>query len=395
MNTLLIEKPGGLEVLRRTDFDFHGRMSTGAELTHRMHPYPAKYIAEIPRALIRELSEPGDTVLDVFCGSGTTLVEALALGRNAIGVDANPLACLISEAKIARLSAAEVSELLDLSRAADVDAKGISDSWRSAEWRPDGDYLRFWFDDIIIEELAELLAQSRSLTTASSRMVAETAFSAIVVRVSRQDSDTRYVRRAKNQRAGDAFRLFSRALRRAVEGSEQFSAVIHQPVTGVVHHANILQSLPVPGPVDLAVCSPPYPNAYSYHLYHQSRMLWLGMDQVAFKRVEIGSHRKYGRRGQGADPVAVFVDEMRITLSRLHGSLRPAGFACFVVGDSTLRGERIENADLLSDQARRVGFGEVLRVQRRLLDTRKAFNPAIGKIKTEQVLVLQKLQPGT
>ncbi|MFN0139217.1 MAG: DNA methyltransferase [Pyrinomonadaceae bacterium] len=54
--------------------------------THGLHPYPAKYIPQIPAALIEELSNPQDSVADIFCGSGTTLVEALASGRNAVGV---------------------------------------------------------------------------------------------------------------------------------------------------------------------------------------------------------------------------------------------------------------------------------------------------------------------
>src|SRR5580700_1541342 len=86
--------------LHHLDFDFAG--SKTGYLTHGLHPYPAKFIPQIPERLIRELSDEGDTVADVFSGSGTTLVEALILNRNAIGIDANPLACLITKAKTTR-----------------------------------------------------------------------------------------------------------------------------------------------------------------------------------------------------------------------------------------------------------------------------------------------------
>ncbi|MCI1738479.1 MAG: site-specific DNA-methyltransferase [Pseudomonas veronii] len=45
-------------------------------------------------------TQKGDTVLDPFNGSGTTGVEAVRLGRNFIGIDTNPIALLMSEAKL-------------------------------------------------------------------------------------------------------------------------------------------------------------------------------------------------------------------------------------------------------------------------------------------------------
>jgi len=54
----------------------------------------------VPRNLILRYSNPGDWVLDQFMGSGTTLVEAKLLNRNAIGVDINPQSVSISEANL-------------------------------------------------------------------------------------------------------------------------------------------------------------------------------------------------------------------------------------------------------------------------------------------------------
>ena len=84
--------------------------------THGLHPYPAKFIPQIPKTLIRELASSRDTVLDPFCGSGTTLVEALKLNCNAIGIDASPLACMISRAKACPISDEESQKLGDLAQ---------------------------------------------------------------------------------------------------------------------------------------------------------------------------------------------------------------------------------------------------------------------------------------
>ena len=54
----------------------------------------------MPRNLILRYSNPGDWVLDQFMGSGTTLVEAKLLNRNAVGVDINPQSVSISETNL-------------------------------------------------------------------------------------------------------------------------------------------------------------------------------------------------------------------------------------------------------------------------------------------------------
>ena len=54
----------------------------------------------MPRNLILRYTNPNDWVLDQFMGSGTTLVEAKLLNRNAVGVDINPQSVSISETNL-------------------------------------------------------------------------------------------------------------------------------------------------------------------------------------------------------------------------------------------------------------------------------------------------------
>ncbi|MDR0993835.1 MAG: site-specific DNA-methyltransferase [Verrucomicrobiota bacterium] len=58
--------------------------------------HPAPYPLELANRLVRMFSFTGDTVLDPFCGSGTTMVAALRAGRNSIGVDIDPDYCRIA-----------------------------------------------------------------------------------------------------------------------------------------------------------------------------------------------------------------------------------------------------------------------------------------------------------
>lgn len=65
-----------------------------------MHKYWGKKPFEQLDYFIEKYSKKEDVVLDSFCGSGVTLVEALRLGRSAIGVDLNPIAIKLTHASL-------------------------------------------------------------------------------------------------------------------------------------------------------------------------------------------------------------------------------------------------------------------------------------------------------
>jgi len=114
-----------------------------AGLTHGFYRYPASFHPEFSRAMIGMFSRPGDTILDPFMGGGTTIVEALSLGRKAIGVDINPLAVFISRVKSTPLSpsqtaaAREAIESLRLRRnqiTFTCRRKSVDERFRNAPW---------------------------------------------------------------------------------------------------------------------------------------------------------------------------------------------------------------------------------------------------------------------
>ena len=86
-------------------------LSPVAGLTHNFYRYPARFSPKFVRATIEAFSAPGELVLDPFMGGGTTLVEALALGRHAVGADISSLAGFISQAKTTLYSEQELAYL--------------------------------------------------------------------------------------------------------------------------------------------------------------------------------------------------------------------------------------------------------------------------------------------
>ena len=69
---------------------------------HRLHPYLGKFIPQLVEALLGRYVRAGGRVLDPFAGSGTTLVQALESGHDAVGIDIASFNCLVMRVKTAR-----------------------------------------------------------------------------------------------------------------------------------------------------------------------------------------------------------------------------------------------------------------------------------------------------
>jgi len=80
-------------------------------LTHNFYSYPARFSPELVKEIIKNFSSPGDWIFDPFMGGGTSIVEALAMGRHAVGVDINSLAWFVAVSKTTPISSADITQL--------------------------------------------------------------------------------------------------------------------------------------------------------------------------------------------------------------------------------------------------------------------------------------------
>ncbi|WP_236568041.1 DNA methyltransferase [Nocardiopsis sp. FR6] len=84
------DRPGGAGWSVWLTGQQQARQQRGTRYSRLSVEHPAKMLPAIARHTIRTYTRPGDLVLDPMCGIGTTLVEALHLGRDAIGVELEP-----------------------------------------------------------------------------------------------------------------------------------------------------------------------------------------------------------------------------------------------------------------------------------------------------------------
>jgi len=82
---LIANQQNVFEKLDRVNFNFEG--ATTQYFTHKFHPYPARFIPQIPKPFIELFTKEGDTVFDPMCGSGTTCKMAIKNNRSYIGCD--------------------------------------------------------------------------------------------------------------------------------------------------------------------------------------------------------------------------------------------------------------------------------------------------------------------
>ena len=361
--------------LRDVQWDFPERVAHSD--IEGLHPYPAKFVAELPRALLNILPIPtGAAVLDPFCGSGTTLVECQRKAVPSFGIDLNPIACLMARVKTTPVPpglAHSIDSVL-------ANAKSIRHP--SVPVIPNLDH---WFMPNVQEALARLttaIAEASELHSDILRL----ALSSIIVRVSNQDSDTRYAAVSKAVTSENVFAWFLRAAQRIGDALSERRYLLSE---ATVIEADTLAVDPrrIPLPVGLVITSPPYPNAYEYWLYHKYRMWWLGFDPLAVKEREIGARAHFFKTNHHtADD---FTRQMSETFQLLQKLMVQDGFACFVVGRSRIHGKIVDNAQVIEEVGRAAGFVLEFSTERVLSPNRKSFNLSHANIKTETVLVLR------
>ena len=179
---------------------------------HGLHEYRGKFHPQIVRAILNLLRlEPGARLWDPFCGSGTVLLEARHQGYDALGVDMNPLAVTIANAKIAAVGAPpdtlrDAARLLAervRERAARLDgiAAGAIGEVLGEGWRerfPCPEYLGRWFPAPVLAQLRIVLDAIGETEPAGLREVFRIVLSDILRGVSWQDPGDLRVRRRKD-----------------------------------------------------------------------------------------------------------------------------------------------------------------------------------------------------
>ncbi|HGM9748162.1 site-specific DNA-methyltransferase [Morganella morganii] len=360
---------------------------------HDIHPYPAKFIPQLPHGLISRLSGRGEMVLDPFGGSGTTALEAVKLGRKAISIDANPLSALIGRVKTARLEP-ETLKALNVYHSVlltHLEGGDLSPSFLISNYSSHAPKIvnqDKWFADTAYGELCLIRAHINELDS-TSQDIALVALSRIVIKASFQDSETRYKSIPREVPSGETLRRYLREFTAVVKSVEKNEAATRYGISQFLcDDIRLIGKEKLPdGIADLVVTSPPYGNATDYHLYHRFRLLWLGFDPIALGHIEIGSHLKHQRESSGFES---YLADMEAALATMHRALKPGRYAALVIGDSVYNKKTYDPAEALYERADSLGFEACTIVDRAIHSVKRSFSHAGRRATSEHILVLRR-----
>jgi site-specific DNA-methyltransferase (cytosine-N4-specific) len=318
-------------------------------LLHQAHPYPCKFPGELVQKYLPQ-SGQGKVVLDPYCGSGTTLLEAARLGYSTIGTDCNPIAILIARCKLLSLTQDDIKridKIVRLIKNSTFASIPLGVELHQFEGKD------HWFTPEIQQEIAWILQVIKSeADNTSASVVCKTALSAIINKISNQDGETRYAKVDKELELGFAFRSFAVKLEKLTKSIIDRGELTNE--FNDLHLVDIKENLPIQAEsVDLIITSPPYANTMDYYLYHKQRMNILGYEFRSVLKMEIGSRHEFSSKKAPADK---WDEDYFLGISEMARVLKRGSSAFVVIGDSQIAGNLISGAVTTEKAAKRAGL---------------------------------------
>lgn len=292
---------------------------------HRLHPYLGKFVPQLVEALLTRYVRPGGRVLDPFAGSGTTLVQALESGYDAVGIDVAAFNCLLMRVKTAVYD-------LDRLREEMQDALGRLGHAR----RPPRGYLAEWFAPKAAAELlhfrsllcryehADVFRVVLARAARSARLT--THFDLDFPRAPQRTPYWCHKHRRVCRPVKEANRFLARYLVDALARIETFAELRDPRRAASVVHGDA-RDVELDGLFDGVVTSPPYPGLIDYHEQHRYAYELLGLEDRRDR--EVGA----AARGTGRAAIAEYVSGVTAVLRRCVRSLVPGAPVVLVVND--------------------------------------------------------------
>lgn len=347
--------------------------------THGYHRYPAKFLPNLVKKLIEDYTQPTDTVVDFFAGCGTTLVEAKVHGRKSIGVDINPVAELITNAKINPIDPKKLETKFQnlIEKFDDFDPKDYSEINLH-------DRIDYWFSQKHKYKIAFLYEKILSLRDKTAKEFFLVSLSHILKNCSKwlQTSTKPQIDPDKNPT--DPFIAFKTHTKQMIKRNEEFYNQLSKKkfleTSCEIRLEDARKTTLKSGSVGAIITSPPYVTSYEYADIHQLTAYWYEYitDLQGFRKNFIGTfyslnqdtkvdsvlgqeivNKLFKKDKRKAKEVANYFRDMQAVATEMHRVLRTGGHACLVIGNTTFIGVKVKSAEVFAEILESLGFNLV------------------------------------
>ncbi len=265
-------------------------------LTHSLHEYKGRFYPQLAKSFMNYAGiNKGDTVLDPFCGSGTTLVESLLFGVNAVGIDINPIAFLMAAAKVKSLLL-KPEELRAIKKKfynlkEESGWKGISiDNYNQIF---NTEYLKNWFPENNLKKIIFIYKSICSLNIETYQLFAKTVLSNLLRDFSYQDPSQLRISRRKDTPPENLIETFKKDIVKQIENLEMFQSLNKFKLTSDVRNylcdiRTLIKSTKLKSnSIDVVITSPPYATALPYIDTDRLSLFAFGLtNRLNFRKLE-------------------------------------------------------------------------------------------------------------
>jgi DNA modification methylase len=292
----------------------------------KAHAYAASFGDDLASGLISSHTIQGDTVLDPFMGSGTGVIEAYLLNRNAIGIDVDPVACMIVRTIGAKYRideircACEYAEAYlnivekQLSATSDLEMDSLTPGSKFFVDElmfsvPTNKEIQYWFAPVQIVLLTMLTKMAKDAPNSTYASIVRLALSSAIVRkwpntmsLARDIDHSRPHKTIRKDLTVPQqlliFRKVLKSVARTVEGFSSRGAHSNAALTVLEGDAGTLLSDIQSDSVDYVLTSPPYFDAIDYPRAHKYSQWWLWPERIPTARnTYIGLKPGGGKQG--------------------------------------------------------------------------------------------------
>ncbi len=379
-----VERGGILDhkLQRRIDYswDFNGVKTK--PYTHGFHSYPAMFIPQVARRLLLNYSKKGDTICDIFCGSGTALIESRMLGRNSYGIDLNPLAIFLAKTKTTpidpKILHKEYIKLLEK----------ISEIKNNEIIRPNFKNIEFWFKDKVITELAKLKRAIKDVENKNIQNFFLVAFSETVRKVSNtKNGEFKLVRIKKDSLENynpNVLETLKQKIESNIKGMEKFCKDVDKNTWVKIMFGDSSKDNGIKeDSVDYIITSPPYGDSRTTVAYGQFSRLsaqWIDIFDDPNNASGVDNELLGGRASRTlmhslssnylndsldkiikkdetrAKDVLSFFLGLNECLKQAYTILKPKKYFCIVIGNRLVKQVRIPTDFIITELGEKIGF---------------------------------------